>query len=295
VRGLIRSLDAHRYLKAAMTACSWDAGWCSLLLRAYDDPPEVEEITTPPTPDHLVVLVTGGSCNIEGRYRGRWRRAHYRAGSLGMTAPGEEVTLRWRGETQHQTLQLHLPAAVVTEALDELSRQYSRQPQMPNKLLSEGDPVIQHTMLTLADAMAAGAPDLYAETAAAFLTAHLLVRHGDGEVRQTPSGADARLRRADDLMRQHLGAPLSLVRMAQEAGISQFHFLRLFKQTYGETPSRRLTRLRMEEAQRRLKRGREPITEIASCCGYDNPAHFASAFRRFAGVAPSAYRKNHRD
>jgi AraC family transcriptional regulator len=147
VRGLIRSLDAHRYLKAAMTACSWDAGWRSLLLRAYDDPPEVEEITTPPTPDHLIVLVTGGSCNIEGRYRSRWHRAHYRAGSLGMTAPGEKVTLRWRGETRHQTLQLHLPAAVVTEALDELSRKYSRQPQMPYELLSEDDPVIQRMPL----------------------------------------------------------------------------------------------------------------------------------------------------
>src|SRR6266851_4135705 len=96
---LISSLDAHRYLKATMTACSWEAGWRSLLLRAYVDPPEVEELTTRSTADHLIVLVTDGSCDIEGRYRGRWHRTHYRPGSLGMTAPGQEVTLRWRGET----------------------------------------------------------------------------------------------------------------------------------------------------------------------------------------------------
>src|SRR5258707_4068668 len=85
---LISSLDAYRYLKATMTACSWEAGWRSLLLRAYVDPPEVEELTTRSTADHLIVLVTDGSCDIEGRYRGRWHRTHYRPGSLGMTAPG---------------------------------------------------------------------------------------------------------------------------------------------------------------------------------------------------------------
>jgi hypothetical protein len=45
---LISSLDAHRYLRATMTASSSQAGWRSLLLRAYDDPPEAE-FTTPTT------------------------------------------------------------------------------------------------------------------------------------------------------------------------------------------------------------------------------------------------------
>src|SRR5262245_32897894 len=55
---LVPSLDAHRNLKATMTACSWQAGWRSLLLRAYVDPPEVDGITTAATADQLIVLVT---------------------------------------------------------------------------------------------------------------------------------------------------------------------------------------------------------------------------------------------
>src|ERR1044071_4360456 len=101
---MISSLEAHRYLRATMTLCSHEAGWRSLLLRAYDDPPVVEPFTTPQTRDHLIVLVTKGACNVEGLYRGRWSRAAYGPGSLGMTAPGEEVTLRWRGTTSHSTL-----------------------------------------------------------------------------------------------------------------------------------------------------------------------------------------------
>jgi AraC family transcriptional regulator len=102
---------------------------------------------------------------------------------------------------------------------------------------------------------------------------------------------DLRLRRVEDLMRANLDKALSLEAMANEACMSRFHFLRMFKQAYGETPFKRLTRLRMDEAQRRLALGRETIQEIAFVCGYENPSHFATAFRRALGVAPKTYRK----
>jgi AraC family transcriptional regulator len=68
---------------------------------------------------------------------------------------------------------------------------------------------------------------------------------------------------------------LSLEEIAREAGLSRFHTLRLFKRAYGETPARRVARLRMERAKDLLATGEEPITEIAFRCGYDNSAHFA--------------------
>jgi len=287
---LISSLNAYRHLQGSMTACSWRAGWRSLLLRAYDDPPAVEECTTPPTADHLLVLVTQGSCNIEGRYRGRWYKAHYQAGSLGMTAPGQDVTLRWRSGKRHRNLQLHLPAATIRAAMEDLTGRDASLLAMPSKLISH-DPLIESVMLAVSDAMADGVPDLYAETAAHLLTVHLLVRHAKLAVPRTTKRGDRRLRRADAFMRENLGVPLSLEAIAREAGLSRFHFLRLFKRVHGETPFRRLTRLRMEEAQRRLRQDSESVTEIALACGYDNSAHFASAFRRLVGVPPSRYRE----
>jgi AraC family transcriptional regulator len=102
---------------------------------------------------------------------------------------------------------------------------------------------------------------------------------------------DSRLRRVDDYIRSHLDSSFSLQALAVEATLSRFHLLRLFKQTYGETPFRRLTRLRMEEAQRRLLRTRDSVTEISLACGYENPAHFAAAFRRIFGVSPTEFRR----
>jgi AraC family transcriptional regulator len=78
---IISSLDAHKHLRATMTACSWRAGWRSLLIRAYEDPAEAEEFVTPATRDHLIVLVTGGSCDVEVRYRNGWAALSFRAGS----------------------------------------------------------------------------------------------------------------------------------------------------------------------------------------------------------------------
>jgi AraC-like DNA-binding protein len=105
---------------------------------------------------------------------------------------------------------------------------------------------------------------------------------------------DVRLRRVEAFITSNLGASLSLEAMARRAGLSRFHFLRLFRDAYGETPFRRVRRLRMQEAQRRLARGAESITEIAFACGYENSAHFASAFRRALGVSPSVYRRQAR-
>jgi AraC-like DNA-binding protein len=105
---------------------------------------------------------------------------------------------------------------------------------------------------------------------------------------------DVRLRRVEEFLRGNLGTPMSLQQVAREAGLSRFHFLRLFKQAYGLTPFKHLTRLRMEEAKQRLARGDESVTDIAYACGYEDAAHFASAFRREVGVSPRRYRQRFR-
>ena len=92
-------------------------------------------------------------------------------------------------------------------------------------------------------------------------------------------------------MRENLASTVSLEDLAREAGVSRFHLLRLYKKLYGQTPLQRLTFLRMEEAKRLLKGGNETIPTVAARCGYENPSHFATAFRRVVGVTPRSYRR----
>jgi AraC family transcriptional regulator len=283
------ALNAHNDLPGAMTECSWRTGWRSLLLRRYEEPSAAEEFTTRPTSDHLIVLVVDGACDIEGRYNGRWFQSSYRTGSIGMTSPGEEVTLRWRENGMHTTLQLHLPEAIIRSVHDDLVDRGMRPSTMPHRL-SYGDQLIAQSLLSLSAAMSDGAPDIYAETVAHFLAGHLFIRHAKASPAPTKSIDDARIRRLDEFLRDNLGNSITLDDAAAVAGISRFHLVRLFRRIHGETPYRRLTRMRIEEAKRQLSQGRESVTEIAFTCGYENPAHFASAFRRWVGATPSEYR-----
>jgi AraC family transcriptional regulator len=287
---MICSLDAHGYLRARMTACSFQSGWRSLLLRAYEDPPEVEPFTTPATADHLIVLVTDGACNIEGLYRGRWQSATYGAGSIGMTAPGEEVTLRWHGTNRHSTLQLHISAEMIRSCGQDLTSG-NAEPHMPNAL-GYDDPLLRSVILDMAARMAQGVPDLYAESAAHFLAMHLLVRHADCRLHKTPARDSRRLRRVDDYMNANLAEGISLRDLANVACLSTFGLIRVFKQAYGETPYQRLTRLRIERARQLLRLSEKRVADVAVECGFVSHAHFAAVFRRAVGVTPTAYRQS---
>jgi AraC family transcriptional regulator len=291
--GVVSSLDAYKYLRATMTACSWKAGWRSVLLRAYTDPPVVEEFTTAATADQLIVLVTSGSCSIEGRYAGRWESACYEAGDIGMTAPGQSTALRWRSETPHSTLHLHVPARTLRQMYRELAPGDPERFQMPS-VLCKRDPFIEQVIRGLGEAMTQGIPDVYAETVGDLLAAHLLTRHAHLPAPRRIGRDAARLRRADDYLSENFASEISLEEIARHVGVSRFHVVRLFKQEYGETPFQRLTRLRMEEAKRRLTSTSDPVIEIAMDCGYQNPGNFASAFRRVVGVTPRAYRRSTR-
>jgi AraC family transcriptional regulator len=273
-----------------MQFCSWEAGWRSLLLREYRDPPSTEEFTTAATPDQLLVLVIAGSCSIEGRRGKQWQSASYGVGSLAMKSPGVEETLRWKSQESHSTLQLHLSSTVLARQATELWDRDGTSIDLPN-VLGTRDPLIESTMMALREGVAQGLPDLYAETAAEFLTAHLLLRHCNLKPLAAQGSDDRRLRRAEQYMRDNLGEPVTLAALSNEAGLSRFHLLRLFKRAYGETPLKRLMRMRIEEAKRRLIKGTQSITEIALDCGFENPGHFATVFRRLEGVTPSAYRQ----
>jgi AraC family transcriptional regulator len=283
------SLGAHEHLKGSLGLCSWRTGWRSLLLRAYDEPEEVDDLLTAPTTDQLIVLVTRGSCQIEGRYAGRWHRSRYGVGDIGMTAASEEVQLRWHKGKGKQTLQLHLSSATLSDVVH-LDPTHGGQIRLPNQLLRP-DPVVAGVMLGLRRAAEIGASELYAETAATFLASHLQQFHAGRQLPAHASIDDRRLSLVDSQLRESLDRPLTLDQLATAAGLSKFHLLRAFQRRYGETPAQRLTRYRMDEGRRLLSTTRDTVTVIAFACGYGNPTHFATAFRRMCGLSPTEYRR----
>ena len=84
---------------------------------------------------------------------------------------------------------------------------------------------------------------------------------------------------------------IDLERAAGEAGISPFHFLRLFASVLGVTPHQYLVRSRLRHAARLLADNDRPITEIAYDVGFGDLSNFVRTFHRAAGLSPRRFRE----
>ena len=92
-------------------------------------------------------------------------------------------------------------------------------------------------------------------------------------------------------MRYAFGLPVSLPDVAAHAKLSPYHFLRVYKQAYGETPHEFLTRLRIERAKTLLARGSHNVTEACFEVGFSSLGSFSALFARHVGLSPSEYRR----
>ena len=72
--------------------------------------------------------------------------------------------------------------------------------------------------------------------------------------------------------------------------LSTSHFCRAFKQTFGVTPLRYVTRQRMRRAQAIMLCSRDSLAKVALDCGMCDQAHFSRVFRRIVGVNPGTWR-----
>jgi AraC-like DNA-binding protein len=88
----------------------------------------------------------------------------------------------------------------------------------------------------------------------------------------------------------HSHRPIALEDAAAEAGISPFHFLRLFSAVLGVTPHQYLVRSRLRHAARLLAGAGPSITDIAYDVGFGDLSNFVRTFHRAAGVSPQKFR-----
>ena len=84
--------------------------------------------------------------------------------------------------------------------------------------------------------------------------------------------------------------PIDLHAIADEAFFSKFHFIRLFKNTYGMTPHQYLIHVRIEKA-KLLLQDNIMINEVCFLVGFDSPSSCTGLFKRITKLTPSAYQQ----
>jgi AraC-like DNA-binding protein len=99
-----------------------------------------------------------------------------------------------------------------------------------------------------------------------------------------------RMLRTRDTMDRAFAQPLDVPALARVAHVSQAHFSRQFRATFGETPHRYLQRRRVERAMELLRETDCPVTDICLDVGFNSLGTFTRTFREIVGEPPSAYR-----
>jgi len=146
----------------------------------------------------------------------------------------------------------------------------------------------------LAQAAAEGRSDLGLDEIGLTLAARFIQLANGQKQRRAPAASARDRRRAVEAalwFDAHATEPVDLESAARAAGLSAFHFLRLFSGVLGVTPHQYLLRARLRHAARLLAEADHPITDIAYDVGFGDLSNFVRSFHRAAGISPRGFRR----
>lgn len=92
-------------------------------------------------------------------------------------------------------------------------------------------------------------------------------------------------------MDTNFSLPMDIAMIAKEAGLSPYHFFRLFKTVYGKSPYQYLLHKRLNSTLVKIQNGNDSLTEIAMNTGFSDIHSFSKTFKKHFGIAPSEYSK----
>ncbi|MEF3306509.1 helix-turn-helix domain-containing protein [Paenibacillus sp. GYB003] len=105
---------------------------------------------------------------------------------------------------------------------------------------------------------------------------------------------DPLMQEAQRLIQQYAFSALNLKQIASELGITPVQLTKKFSASFGVTPLRYLTSLRLSKAKMLLLETKMTIEQISECCGYQNGFYLNRVFVKYEHTTPSLYRKTHR-
>jgi len=122
------------------------------------------------------------------------------------------------------------------------------------------------------------------------LAARIAQHCGDYEPNDVSRRADRLILQARDYIQDHLLDELSLEQISEQANLSKYHFLRLFRQQFGITPHQYLMNCRINAARKSLEQGRS-LDDVVYDYGFSDLSHFNRRFKPIYGTTPKRYQQ----
>ncbi|MBS0560900.1 MAG: helix-turn-helix transcriptional regulator [Proteobacteria bacterium] len=231
---------------------------------------------------------------------GLWQQTHVEPGVVWLCPSGvleEDIRIsHW-----HDVLHVYLPAERFAQH-SEARGGATIHPDSVRYLGGLNDELLRKGGASLVAEMSAPTSTgrLLAEVVAVALTARIAEQYAS-DVRRGVSVSprhmlsELRLRRVLQYMVEHMEDDIGLDDLAAVAGLSVFHFTRMFANRIGMPPHRYLGQMRLERAKTLLALGKMSIAQISCACRFSSQSNFSRAFRRATGATPLAYRNEARN
>lgn len=283
------------YITGTTLISSNGPAWKDLYAQVFARKRVQEPFLVPAVAEPLLVWIMSGNVVVEEREPGgQWTANRVGAGNFFLTRSPTPYEMRWHAEDDRPFQVMHLYLSVplfekITREMKGLSNPVTLQ-----EISGGRDPTLSHLLSLLHGELASdsGGDALFVQGLAQCLCVHLVRQYSvvESRARRRSALPGAKLRRAIALLESRLDQPFDLKRLARSAGMSEFHFSRLFKKATGLAPSHYFIRQRVARAQQLLRETEASVIEIGLVVGYSSPSHFAQIFRRETGLSPSDYR-----
>ena len=230
-------------------------------------------------PAHSISYVRKGSfgCQCRGRFH------ELVAGSMLVGFPGDEYVCTHDHVVGDECLSFFLAPELVDAIGDEKLWQIGSVPPLPELMV----------LAELAQTAADGNSDVGLDEVAHALALRFVDVVSGRKAKPLTASLRDRRRAVESALWIDANShkPIALDDAAGQAGVSPFHFLRLFSDVLGVTPHQYLVRSRLRHAARRLAYDDSPITDIAYDVGFGDLSNFVRTFHRASGASPMRFRQ----
>lgn len=287
----------ERYVGGQCLRASRGAAWKEIKAWIIAPQRNVDIVPLPAVSEPFLAWTMSGEADFQEREgKGPWITNRIKKGSFFLTSGGAPYDCRWKTVTAEpfQSMAVFIELPLLQRALVEVFGADAPKARLRD-LSAFTDPVLNSYMEQLRDElMRKKASPLLVQGLGQAIAIHLARNYA--EKIKDPRGASSslpgfKLKQITDGMAKNLAEEFHLDHLAAQAGLSKFHFIRLFKSATGVSPSRFHLNLRMNAARQLLRETKQSIVTISLDVGYNNPSRFAQLFRRETGLTPSDYRR----
>jgi AraC family transcriptional regulator len=293
----LQTHGARKYRASALLRSSAGLGWSTVSaeLRSHG---AGEMLKVVPQSVELCLIVDGNDHGLVRRKSaGQCQESVPRSGAIWLTPIGVEGSELTITAPLPRTMHLYLPSMLFRRLSDDfgLSGEPARSIRYAAGFRDEMINQIGRSILSEMTNETA-ASRMYVEAASLSLGARIIHGYSDAgaprAVTEVPHRLDhVRLRRVLDYISARVAEELALGDLAKVAGLSTFHFARMFQLATGVSPQRYVSRMRLEKAMVEIAGGKLSLAQIALNARFSSQASFTRAFSRATGVTPAEYRR----